>query len=150
MHYRVSGSHSPRVSDDITVQWGEERWRERGREGKKSDVVLNTPQQQMMTRPSPMLCCVGFHSARAQIKTSRETKQQRPCPPLPDLPPISALLCVLSVLSAAAVFVCRLSACGHEGMWEARVCAGALGNVRSGERGKERKKERQRRMHEVK
>lgn len=66
-----------------------------------------------------------------------------PCPLLPDLPSISALLCVLSVLFTVAVFVCRLSACGHgkpaaEGMWEARVCAGALGNVRSGEGGKER------------
>lgn len=32
MHYRVSGSHSLRVSDDITV-----RWREEGR-GEKVDV----------------------------------------------------------------------------------------------------------------
>lgn len=70
----------------------------------------------------------------------------RPCPPLPDLPSISALLCVLSrFLFAAAVFACRLSACGHGRPRPPKACGRRAfapepsGNVRSGEGGEERR-----------
>lgn len=145
MHYRVSGSHSLRVSDDITAWWREGE-REGGEGWWRVEAHLSNKrwrdfyQYSVVWGPVRVSTRHGHRGAPPRRRGCCETEQRdkdewvRPCPPLPDQPSVSAFaLCLVRSFFTAAVFVCRLSlrvateGPTAEGMWEARVCPGALG-----------------------
>lgn len=147
MHFRVSGSHSPWVSDDITAQ----QWRE----GEKTDVELKytSATNDGETFTSVLLCealwglpqhtgADEYIHGDSAVRLNRETRASGCIPALCYQICHPSALCSLSCLCSSGVLCLCVAwlrvAMVSESMWEVCICTGALGNVRSVEGGEKR------------